>query len=174
MDEVEEQAVDTVIGYILERYVADGRRSMFKERMPRAIGRESGARYVHRLLTGNRPDLRRTVLRLEKDDFTHLVSIFMGRGLLEEGRFVRAAEIVAMTLFRLARGASYREAEDRFQHSPSTIGKYHKQVLDGLVQLSADIIRPFQSQDEVAPEILHKKGFYWPFFKVCCEPSHTL
>jgi len=114
MDEMEDQAVDTVIGDILDRYVADGCRSTLKERMPRAIGAESGAQYIHRLLTGNRPDLCRKVLWLEKDDFTHLVSIFMERGLLEEGRFVRAAEIVAMTLFRLARGASYQEAEDRF------------------------------------------------------------
>ncbi|KAJ8438634.1 LOW QUALITY PROTEIN: hypothetical protein Cgig2_016380 [Carnegiea gigantea] len=174
MDEVEDQAVDTIIGYILERYLANRPRSTFKERMPRAIGGESGAQYIHRLLSGNHPNLCRKVLRLEKDAFTHLVSIFMERGLLEEGHFVRAADIVAMTLFRLARGASYREAEDRFQHSPSTIGKYHKQVLDSLVQLSADIVRSYQSQDEVAPEILQKKGFYWPFFKVCCEPSHTL
>ncbi|KAJ8434238.1 hypothetical protein Cgig2_031902 [Carnegiea gigantea] len=173
IDEVEDQAVDTVIGYILERYLANRPHSTFKERMPRAIGGESGAQYIHRLLSGNRPDLCRKVLRLEKDAFTYLVSIFMERGLLEEGHFVRAVEIVAMT-FRLARGASYQEAEDRFQHSPSTIGKYHKQILDGLAQFSVDIVRPYQSQDEVAPEILQKKGFYWPFFKVCCEPSHTL
>ena len=93
---------------------------------------------------------------------------------MQEGRFVKVAEIVAMTLFRLGRGASYRETEDRFQHSPSTVGKYDKQVLDSLVQLSADIIRPHQSQDEVPAEILMKKGFYWLFFKVCREPSHTL
>ncbi|KAJ8435033.1 hypothetical protein Cgig2_027242 [Carnegiea gigantea] len=173
-DEVEDQAIDTAIGYTLERYLADRPRSTFKERMPRAIGGESGAQYIHRLLSGNRPDLCRKVLRLEKDAFTHLVSVFIERGSLEKGHFVKAAEIVAMTLSRLARGASYWEVEDRFQHSLSTIGKYHKQVLHDLVQLSSDIVRPYQSQDEVPAEILQKKGFYWPFFKVCCEPSHTL
>ncbi|KAJ8423138.1 hypothetical protein Cgig2_016491 [Carnegiea gigantea] len=160
MDEVEDQAIDTVIGYALERYLADRPRSTFKERMPTAIGGGNGAQYIHRLLSRNHPNLHRKVLRLEKDTFTHLVSIFIERGLLEEGRFVKAAEIVAMTLFRLARGASYQEAEDRFQHSPSTIGKYHKQVLHGLVQLSSDIVRSYQSQDEVPAEILQKNGFY--------------
>ena len=140
--------------------------------MPRAIGGESGAKYIHRLLNGNRPDLCRKVLRLDKDVFTHLVNIFIERRLLKYGRFIKAAEIVVITLFILARG-SYREAEDRFQHSPSTIGKYHKQVLDGLVKLSSDIIRPYQSQDELADEIFQKQGFYWPFFKVCLSPPHT-
>ncbi|KAJ8431069.1 hypothetical protein Cgig2_017065 [Carnegiea gigantea] len=115
MDEVEDQAIDTIISYTLERYLVDRPRSTFKERMPRAIGGESGAQYIHRLLSRNRPDLCRKVLRLEKEAFTHPVSTFIERGLLEEGHFVKTAEIVAMTLFILARGASYRDAEDRFQ-----------------------------------------------------------
>ncbi|KAJ8446492.1 hypothetical protein Cgig2_027454 [Carnegiea gigantea] len=62
-------------------------------------------------------------------------------GFTERGHFVKSVEIVTITLFILARGASYREAEDRFQHSPSTIGKSHKQVLDGLVQFQA-VLKP--------------------------------
>ncbi|KAJ8431551.1 LOW QUALITY PROTEIN: hypothetical protein Cgig2_029580 [Carnegiea gigantea] len=101
----------------------------FKERLPRAIGGESGTKYIHRLLNGSCPDLCCKVLRLDKDVFTHLVNIFI------ENR------------------ASYREAKDRFQYSSSTIGKYHKQVLDGLVKLSSDIIRSYQSQDESPAKI---------------------
>jgi len=51
MDEVEDQAIDTIIGYTLERYLVDRPHSTFKERMPRAIGAENGARYIHRLLS---------------------------------------------------------------------------------------------------------------------------
>ncbi|KAJ8436744.1 hypothetical protein Cgig2_009718 [Carnegiea gigantea] len=154
MDEEEDRAIDTIIGYNLQRYHLDWPRSTLKERFLRAIGEESGANYIHILLSGNRLDLCREVVRPEKDVFTHLVSILMEMGLLKEGRFVKAAEIVAITLFILARGANYREAEDCFQRSPSTIGKYHKQVLDGLVQLFGDIVRPYQSQDELPTEIL--------------------
>ncbi|KAJ8438086.1 hypothetical protein Cgig2_025491 [Carnegiea gigantea] len=150
--EEEHHAINTIVDYTLQH------------RLLRAIGGESGANYIHRLLSGNHPNLYRKVLRIEKDVFTHLVSIFMERGLLKDGRFVTAAEIVAITLFILVRGASYRETENRFQRSPSMIGKYHK-VLDGLMQLSADIVRLYQSQDELPAEILQKKDFYWSFFK---------
>ncbi|KAJ8445649.1 hypothetical protein Cgig2_009050 [Carnegiea gigantea] len=156
-------AIDTIVDYTLQCYHMDRPCSTLKERLPRAIGGESGVQYIYRLFSGNRPDLCRKILRLDKDVCTHLVGIFMERRLLKEGCFVKAAKIVVITRFILVRGASYQEAEDRFQHSPLTIGKYHKQVLDGLVQLSSDIIRPYQSQDELPAEILQKKGFYWPF-----------
>lgn len=55
----------------------------------------------------------------------------------------------------------------RFQHSPSTISTYHNQLLETLVTLSADIVRPYCSQDEVPLEIAQKPGFYWPYFKDC-------
>ncbi|KAJ8431884.1 LOW QUALITY PROTEIN: hypothetical protein Cgig2_001576 [Carnegiea gigantea] len=164
MDAVEDHAIDTIIAYTLQRNHVDQPQPTFKERLPRAIGGESGVKYIHRLLNENRHDLCRKVLRLDKDVFTHLVNIFMERRLLKEDRFIKANKIVAITLFVLARDASYREAEDRFQHSLSTIGKYHKQVFEGLVKLPSDIIRPYQSQVELPTEILQKKGFYWPFF----------
>ncbi|KAJ8436074.1 hypothetical protein Cgig2_000370 [Carnegiea gigantea] len=107
-DKEEDHAIDTIVGYTLERYHVERPRSTLKERLPRAI------------------DLCCKVLCLEKDVFTHLVSILMERSLWKEGCFVKAAEIVAITLFILARGASYQEVEDRFQQSPSTIGKYHE------------------------------------------------
>jgi len=48
------------------------------------------------------------------------VNIFIERGFLEEGCLLKVVKIVAISLFILAKGASYREDEDRFQHSPST------------------------------------------------------
>ncbi|KAJ8423044.1 hypothetical protein Cgig2_021863 [Carnegiea gigantea] len=114
MDEEEDHAIDTIIGYTLQRY-----------------------HHIH------------------------------GEGFIER-------VVLLKQLCILAREESYREAEVRFQHYPSTIGKYHKQVLDGLVQLSASIVRLYQSQDELAIEILQKKGFYWPFFRVWSLPPHTL
>ncbi|KAJ8442943.1 hypothetical protein Cgig2_019516 [Carnegiea gigantea] len=123
MDAVEDHAIDTIIAYTQQRNHVDRPQPTIKERLPRAIGGESGAKYIHRLLNGNRPDLYRKVLHLDKDVFTHLVNIFIERRLLKEGLFIKVAEIVAITLFVLVRGASYGEAEDHFQHSPSTIGK---------------------------------------------------
>ena len=45
MDEVEDQAVDTVIGYILERYVAIARRSK-KECQEQLVGRVGRGMYI--------------------------------------------------------------------------------------------------------------------------------
>ncbi|KAJ8449588.1 hypothetical protein Cgig2_005610 [Carnegiea gigantea] len=83
MDAVEDHAIDTILTYTLQRNHVDQPQPMFKERLPRAIGGESGAKYIHRLLNGNRPDLCRKVIRLDKDVFTHLVNIFMERRLLK-------------------------------------------------------------------------------------------
>jgi len=94
------------------------------------------------------------------------VNIFIERNYLQEGRFIKVAEIIAMSLFIFARGASYREVEDRFQHCPATVGIYHHQVLEAFVKLSADVIRPFQSQHTVHNNIVCSPRFYWPFFKV--------
>ncbi|KAJ8421846.1 hypothetical protein Cgig2_021711 [Carnegiea gigantea] len=126
-----------VVRYVTSRGMFSCGRPCFtlKEKLPRAIGGESGTNYIHRLLYGNRPNLCHKVLRLDRHIFIHLISMFMERGVLIEGPFIKAAEIVAITLFILARGASYREAEYRFHHSLSTIGKYHKQVLGVLILL---------------------------------------
>ncbi|KAJ8419561.1 LOW QUALITY PROTEIN: hypothetical protein Cgig2_018119 [Carnegiea gigantea] len=158
MDEEEGHAIDTIVIYILERFHMERPCSTLKERLLRTICRESRANYIHKLLYGNHLYLCCKVFHLDKDVFTHLVSIFMEKGLLKKGRFVKAAEIVAITFFILARA----------------IGKYHKQVLDGLGRLFANIVRPCQSQDELPIEIVEKKGFYWPFFKVWFLPPHTL
>ena len=84
-------------------------------------------------------------MRIQRDVFIALVNIFIERNYLQEGRFIKAAEILAMSLFIFARGASYREVEDRFQHCPATVGIYHHQVFEEFVKLSADVIRPFES-----------------------------
>lgn len=86
---------------------------------------------------------------------------------IDEGHFIKIAEIVALSLYIFARGASYHDVENRLQHSPSTISTYHNQVLETLVKLSADIVRPYRSQDEVSLEITQKSGFYCPYFRDC-------
>jgi len=76
------------------------------------------------LFFGNRLDLCLKALRLERDVFVQLVNIFIERDYLKEGCFLKAVEIVVISLFILARGANYWEVEDRFQYSSSTAGKY--------------------------------------------------
>ena len=123
------------------------------------------------MLNSTRADFCRQLLRLDRDAFIHLVNVIIETCAIDEGRFIKVAEIVALSLYIFARGASYRDVQIRFWHSPSTISTYHNQLLETLLKLSADIVRPYRSQDEVAPEIAQKPGFYWPYFKVRCQPS---
>ncbi|KAL6543239.1 hypothetical protein OROHE_010759 [Orobanche hederae] len=110
-------------------------------RRPLRTGGESGSQYIHRLLNAH-PDLFKEQLRLHSGMFIKLVDLMIARKLLSDGRFVKVAEQVGICIFILAKGASYRDAADVFKHSLSTICKYFKKVLEALVTLSFDIVRP--------------------------------
>ena len=143
------------------------------------IGGESAESFIHQVLNSTRADFRRQLLWLDQDAFIYLVNVTMEMRTIDDRRFIKVAEIVALcfikvaeiiaiSLYIFARGAIYRGVEIQFQHSPSTISTYHSQVLETLVNLFADIIRSYRSQDEVPPEITQKSGFYWLYFKVRC------
>ncbi|KAJ8437317.1 hypothetical protein Cgig2_015048 [Carnegiea gigantea] len=60
----------------------------------------------------------------------------------------------------------YRDVEIRSPHSPSSINKCHNQVLHALLKLSIDIVRTYQIEHQIHPEITKKSGFFWLFFVV--------
>ncbi|KAL6549965.1 hypothetical protein OROMI_020453 [Orobanche minor] len=134
-------------------------------RRPLRTGGESGSQYIHRLLNAH-PDLFKEQLRLHSGMFIKLVDLMIARKLLSDGRFVKVAEQVGICIFILAKGASYRDAADVFKHSLSTICKYFKKVLEALVILSFDIVRPHADLSLVPPEI-RNNSLYWPFFEDC-------
>ncbi|KAJ8434514.1 LOW QUALITY PROTEIN: hypothetical protein Cgig2_030137 [Carnegiea gigantea] len=115
------------------------------QRLPKITGGKGGSMFIHQVSYGNRPDCCRQLVRLEIDAFTHLVNVMIEEQLLDKGSFVKVAEIVAISLYFFTRGASYRDVQIRLPHSPSTISKYHNQVLQALVNLSIDIVKPHQS-----------------------------
>ncbi|KAJ8424846.1 hypothetical protein Cgig2_009134 [Carnegiea gigantea] len=167
MDKEEDCVVDTLILHTLVQSCSQ-QRTASHPRLPRTIGEESGGAFIHRVLNSTREDFCQQLLRLERDAFIHLVNVIIESRAIDEGCFIKIAEIVALSLYIFARGASYHDVEIRFRHSPSTVSTYHNQVLETLVKLSTDIIRPYRSPPEVSPEIAQKLGFYWPYFKVRC------
>lgn len=134
------------------------------DQIPLHTGGEPGCQWIHRLLTGH-PNLCKEQLRLEKHIFINLVSILLERKLISDGRYVLVAEQVGICLFMLAKANSYRDAAKRFQHSISTIGNYNRKVLESLVALSKDLVRPYQSLNEIPTKIANGAK-YFPFFKV--------
>ncbi|KAJ8432029.1 hypothetical protein Cgig2_026732 [Carnegiea gigantea] len=152
MDEEEDCVVDTLILHMLIRSCSQ-QRTASHPRLPRMIGVESGGSFIHQVLNSTWADICRQLLQLDRDAFINLVNVIIERRAIDEGRFIKIAEIVALSLHIFTRCASYRDVEIRFRHSPSTISTYHNQVLETLVKLFADIVRPYRSQDEVPPEI---------------------
>ncbi|KAL6546368.1 hypothetical protein OROMI_022089 [Orobanche minor] len=128
-------------------------------------GEESGAQYIHRLLHGH-SDLMKEQIRFRGYMFLKLVDLMVSRKLLSDGRFILVPEQVGICLYILAKGASYRDAADRFQHSIGTISYYFRKILDALVMLSFDIVRPHADLSMVPSEI-RDNSLYWPFFDDC-------
>ncbi|KAL2904901.1 putative nuclease HARBI1 [Bienertia sinuspersici] len=85
--------------------------------------------------------------------FVALVKRMVERNLLSDGRYVKVSEQLDICLFILAKGDSYRDASDRFKHSPSTICLCFHKVLDALIALPFDIIRPHRDLADMSPEV---------------------
>ncbi|XP_021758690.1 uncharacterized protein LOC110723655 [Chenopodium quinoa] len=135
------------------------------ERLPLRLGGESSSEYINRLLHAH-PDLCKEQLRLDRNIFVDLVTCMKNKNLLSDGRYISVAEQLGIFLYIMAKGSSYRDAAGRFQHSIATIGLYFKQVLEAMVHLSTEIIRPYQSLT-VVPKKIGDSTKYWPYFKDC-------
>lgn len=136
------------------------------DRMPLHSGGEMGHQFIHRMLTGHH-NLCKEQLRLSREIFISLVSVLRTQQLLVDGngKHISIEEQLGISLYMLAKPASVRDAAERFQHSVRTISKYFHEVLKALEKLSTQIIRPYQSLNEIPPEI-QSSTKYWPFFKV--------
>ena len=114
------------------------------------------------------PDTCKKQLRMTPECFVHLVNLLIDRGSLQDRTKVKIPEQVGMCLFKLARGACYRDVKDKFKRGLAVVHRYHAQVLQELVKLLADVIRPYQDFNVVPTQITNSKGRYWPYFKVKC------
>ncbi|KAJ8424778.1 hypothetical protein Cgig2_008846 [Carnegiea gigantea] len=106
MDNEEERAVDTLVLYILTGSSSQQAPSSH-QRLPKMIGGESEAMFIHRVLYCDRPNFCQPLLCLKRDAFIHPANVMIVKQLLDEGCFVRATEIIVITLYIFIRGASY-------------------------------------------------------------------
>ncbi|KAL9672593.1 hypothetical protein QQ045_028844 [Rhodiola kirilowii] len=128
-------------------------------------GGESGAEYMHRFVNVQ-PCLCKEQLRLTDTMLKDLVNTLVTRQLLKDSRHISVLEQVGMTLYLLAKGASYRHVADTFKRSPTSVGKYFHRVVEALMKLSFNVIRPHKSLDEVPAKIANS-SMYFPYFQDC-------
>ncbi|XP_043694327.1 uncharacterized protein LOC122645037 [Telopea speciosissima] len=87
------------------------------------------------------------------------------RGWLEDSRYVRVDEQLAMFITMVGRNQQVRDIAEHFQHSSETIGRHFNTVLEAFLKLGEVNIRP-PPFDKIAPEIENDPKKY-PFFKDC-------
>ena len=163
-------AEDLLCVMLVDNELNDESDSEHRERVPRVRrcrGGESGSEFIHRIVY-EEPDTCQEQLRMTPECFVQLVNILIDRGSLRDGSKVKIPEQVGMCLFILARGACYRDVKDKFKRGLAVVHRYHAQVLQELVKLLADVIRPYQDFNLVPTQITNSKGRYWPYFKVKC------
>jgi len=166
-------AEDLLCVMLIDNELNNESEAEYIERVPRVRrvrGGKSGGEFIHRMVY-EEPDTCKEQLRMTPACFVQLVNLLIDRGSLQDGKKVKIPEQVGMCLFILARGACYRDVKDKFKHGIAVVQRYHAQVLQELVKLSADVIRPYQDFNVVPTEITNSKGRYWPYFKV---KSYTL
>jgi hypothetical protein len=88
-----------------------------------------------------------------------LVKLLRDKNLLSDG-FVQIEEQVAMFLYTLAKNASNRTVQERFQHSGDTVSHHFRGVLYAITQLSLEIIVPPLSH---TPQYIASRPKIYPF-----------
>ncbi|WCJ39611.1 hypothetical protein M5689_020588 [Euphorbia peplus] len=76
-------------------------------------------------------------------------------------------EKVGIFVWILSKGASNRDAQERFQHSGETVSRIFKEVLDVMDGLSRDILRPRDPEFSNIPSQIANDTRYMPHFKDC-------
>lgn len=131
-------------------------------RTPIHTSSQTGARYVNEVLQGHELRCKRE-FRMETHVFHSLVKCLKDKGFLRDTRYVSVEEQVAMFLHTLAKNASNRTLQERFQHSGETASRHFRQVLHAVTQLSKDFIRLPRS---ITPSKIRNNSTFFPYFEV--------
>ncbi|XP_078151299.1 uncharacterized protein LOC144546633 [Carex rostrata] len=122
----------------------------------------TGLMYVNEVLDGHECRCRRE-FRMESYVFRALVRLLKEKHLLSDG-LVKVEEQVAMFLYSLAKNASNRSVQERFQHSGDTVSRYFNSVLNSINQRSSEIIIPPPLR---TPQFIASRSEFYPYFKDC-------
>nr|KAJ0190043.1 hypothetical protein LSAT_V11C800413860 [Lactuca sativa] len=86
---------------------------------------------------------------------------------LQQTQNVSIEEYVGIFLMSLAHGCSNRFVQDFFNHSWEMIHRHFHTVLEVVLKLSVDIIKPDANYNDDVPEYILNKPRYYPMFKDC-------
>ena len=125
----------------------------------------SGAEYIHDVMyCGN---LRRIqeILRMKLEVFQFLCIELESSTSLSASKFITIEEKVAIFLWTVARSASNRDTQERFQHSGETISRCFHEVLQAINSLVPKYIKLYSSVE--IPTAITNNPQYYNFFNDC-------
>lgn len=123
----------------------------------------TGPRWVAELLNGNTNRIYES-LGMERHVFINLCNLMKHRGWLQDSRYVRVDEQLAMFVQALQGSCSTRRRCERFQHSGETVSKFFKIVLKAFLNLAKENIHAPNMNVE-QPQIRNNQRHH-PYFRV--------
>ena len=125
----------------------------------------SGHAYIHELLNSDNSIRIQRVLRMKPEVFLFLCKELQDKGGLTPTRFITVKEQVGMFLFTVARSASNRDVQERFQHSGETVSRYFRRVLQAINFLVPQYIK--LPNPNAIPAAITRNPKFYPFFHNC-------
>ena len=125
----------------------------------------TGIEWVEDILNGHQERCQRN-FRMKRLCFLTLCERLENYGLQPTSE-VTTKEMLAIFLYIIASGLPMRQVAERFQRSQSTISVYFNIVLEVVLLLSRDIIRPDDPQFNAVPDQIRNSNRYYPYFRNC-------
>ena len=127
--------------------------------------RLSGREYTAEVLTSDNPKRCQEVFRMKREVFQYLCSELQTKGGLYSSKHIAIDEKLGMFLWTVARAASNRDVQERFQHSGETVSRHFHEVLNAVNVLVPEYIR-LPSASDMSVNITSNAKFY-SYFNDC-------
>ncbi|KAL5564355.1 hypothetical protein UlMin_027519 [Ulmus minor] len=135
-----------------------------QSRIPKHVSSFSGHEKMCELITGHEGLLLEHI-RMNRDCFHRLVTLFTVQNRLQETHILTVQEQLMMFLTMVAHGDSNRRTSYEWKHSGETVSRYIDTISSHLVQLASRFIVP-PDFDDVSTVIAENRRFF-PYFQGC-------
>jgi hypothetical protein len=147
-------------GKLVQAYV-----SIYMDKAPPRTSQLSGMGWVTETL--DTPGECHTMLRLNKYIFLDLHDKLVGSYGLKPSKFMNTYEMLAIFLFICGGCESNRRGQNRLKHSGETISRKFHEVLNSVVAMAKDYLRPADPNFRIVHKRIRKDKRAYPHFKDC-------
>ena len=137
----------------------------YLNKQKRRISKLSGIEWVRETLDTHGESYR--MFRMEPHVFQRLLDVLVQNYGLRPSMEISVEEALAMFLWTCGHNQSNRNVQNRFKHSGETVSRKFGDVLEAILRLSVDIIKPSDYEFREVPKKIQNSDRYWPHFKGC-------